>query len=324
MQQDQSASRWGTFQYRTWSRRSVHAAWRALSLSIASYVFSCIIIHQASAQDPYKGAVVERFPFTSVQAHHFNSMVDREINRSGDSTSLDHALTCQAAATRAERAWRLPAGLLAAIGMVESGRSASAGMGPVIWPWTINAEGHGIYLPNKSASIEMVLNLRSRGVKVIDVGCFQVDLFYHPDAFANLDAAFDPDKNAQAAAKILTRTRLDSTGWDGAIAAYHSSMPLIGAIYLQKVHVAWRLLPAWDQQRPAADFVMLLSAQARLVRVVTPMDPSPAPSLGLPRVIEGSPDRARSVVQWLHRPLQPLPMVLSPPGSRRRARVALR
>jgi hypothetical protein len=29
------------------------------------------------------------------------------------------------------------------------------------------------------------------GIEVIDVGCMQVDLYYHPDAFA-LDAAFDP------------------------------------------------------------------------------------------------------------------------------------
>ena len=36
-------------------------------------------------------------------------------------------------------------------------------------------------------------------MKVIDVGCFQVDLFYHPYAFTSLEEAFDPDANARAA-----------------------------------------------------------------------------------------------------------------------------
>ena len=49
----------------------------------------------------------------------------------------------------------------------------------------------------------MVRALQLRGVRAIDVGCFQVDLFYHPCAFANLDDAFDPDANAFVAARIL-------------------------------------------------------------------------------------------------------------------------
>ena len=104
----------------------------------------------------------------------------------------------------AERDWRLPQGLLAAIGVVESGRRAPAGMFPMIWPWTINAEGQGYYQPSKAAAVGMVRSLQLAGVRVIDVGCFQVDLYYHPDAFASLEEAFDPDTNARAAARILS------------------------------------------------------------------------------------------------------------------------
>ena len=31
-----------------------------------------------------------------------------------------------------------------------------------------------------------------RGVRLMDVGCMQVNLQMHPDAFPSLDAAFDP------------------------------------------------------------------------------------------------------------------------------------
>ena len=112
---------------------------------------------------------------------------------------------------RAERDWHLPAGLLAAIGMVESGRHATAGVFPIIWPWTLNAEGRGFYQPSKAAAVGMVRALQLRGVRVIDVGCFQVDLFYHPTAFASLEEAFDPDANARAAVRILSLGRLGST-----------------------------------------------------------------------------------------------------------------
>ena len=134
------------------------------------------------------------------------------------------------------------AGLLAAIGIVESGRRAPAGMFPIIWPWTINAEGRGFYQPSKAAAVGMVRALQLRGVRVIDVGCFQVDLFYHPYAFASLEEAFDPDANARAAARILSLGRLGSTGWDGAIAAYHSA-----------VAAAWRDLPTEGSCRLALD-----------------------------------------------------------------------
>jgi hypothetical protein len=237
----------------------------------------------------------------------------------------DVTMACGRAATRAEHDWHLPAGLLAAIGMVESGRRAPAGMFPIIWPWTINAEGRGFYQPSKAAAIGLVRSLQLRGVRVIDVGCFQVDLFYHPYAFASLDEAFDPDANARAAARILSLGRLGSTGWDGAISAYHSAVPLIGAIYLQKVRAVWPSIRArqpWGEPGSSVVYAVLLSPQARLVRVVTPLDALQTLSAGLPRVIpavqEDRLGQTEGVIQWLRQPVPNLPRVLAPSGMRAR------
>jgi hypothetical protein len=230
----------------------------------------------------------------------------------------DPTLVCQIAADQAERAWLLPKGLLAAIGLVESGRRAPAGPFPVIWPWTINAEGRGFYLPSKAAAVGLVRSLQLRGVRIIDVGCFQVDLFYHPYAFASLEEAFDPDANARAAARILSLGRLSSTGWDGAIAAYHSAVPLAGWVYLQKVRAVWpwaKAHPPWGQDA-AATYAVLLSPQARLVRIVTPFDLVAESVAERPRVTAflGSArmDRAADAVLWLHPPPANLPRVLTP------------
>jgi hypothetical protein len=243
---------------------------------------------------------------------------------SAQQPSEHDSLACGRAATQAEREWRLPTGLLAAIGAVESGRRASTGKFPIIWPWTINAEGRGFYQPSKAAAISMVRILQLRGVRVIDVGCFQVDLFYHPDTFARLEEAFDPDTNARAAARILSLGRFGSAGWDGAIAAYHSALPLIGAAYVWRVRAIWpwtRGHPYWGPLDALAAYTVLLSPQARLVRVVTPADPISVQSMELPRVISadllGRPDRTEAAVQWLRQPVAGLPSDLSPSDARR-------
>jgi hypothetical protein len=223
----------------------------------------------------------------------------------------DPLRACDRAASRAETDWHLPTGLLAAIGIVESGRGGLASARLVAWPWSVNADGRGFTLPTKDAAIATVLALQSAGSVAIDVGCFQVDLFYHPEAFATLDAAFDPDINAQAAARILARARFGSDSWDQAIALYHSASPMRGAQYLRQVKAAWsgastrRILDA-------SAYVFLLAPAARQVRVITAADTAAPQAAGLPHVV--GPQDANSVLQWTATPQTSLPIVLLPPA----------
>lgn len=145
---------------------------------------------------------------------------------------------CRAAAQDAERQAGIPPALLAAIARVESGRTdLSGGMTP--WPWTINAEGEGHFYPTKRAAIAAVQALQARGVQSIDVGCMQVNLMHHPDAFPNLDAAFDPVRNAAYAARFLSQLHAQSGSWPQAAALYHSATPALGAEYRARVMAAW-------------------------------------------------------------------------------------
>ena len=75
--------------------------------------------------------------------------------------------------------------------------------------------------------------LQAQGVRSIDVGCMQVNLMHHPNAFASLDAAFDPTANALYAARFLNTLYGISGSWVQATAAYHSQTPAIGADYQQ-------------------------------------------------------------------------------------------
>jgi hypothetical protein len=148
-------------------------------------------------------------------------------------------IQCRAAIRAAEQAFGVPDQLLAAIGRVESGRRDSVTGQVTPWPWTINAGGQGYVFDTKAQAIAAVMALQAQNVRSIDVGCLQVNLMYHPEAFASLDAAFDPVTNATYAARFLTQLYSQTNDWNKAAANYHSATPEIGADYQRKVLAAW-------------------------------------------------------------------------------------
>ncbi len=145
---------------------------------------------------------------------------------------------CPQAIAAAEQAHAVPPRLLAAIGRVESGRPNSSGV-VLPWPWTINAEGQGRFFDSKAEAIAAVRALQAQGVQSIDVGCMQVNLMHHPDAFASLDQAFDPVANADYAAGFLRRLYAQTNNWADAAAQYHSATPGLADDYRRKVMMAW-------------------------------------------------------------------------------------
>ena len=146
---------------------------------------------------------------------------------------------CQTAIAAAETSAGVPAGLMHAIGAMESGRRDSSGR-VVAWPWTINAEGAGSYFATKGEAIAAVLALQARGVRSIDVGCMQVNLMYHGAAFPTLNDAFDPAANARYAASFLQRLLAQTGSWPAATAGYHSLTPEHGEPYARKVLAIWK------------------------------------------------------------------------------------
>jgi len=149
-------------------------------------------------------------------------------------SAKDEAGACLGLIKSAEKSQAIPDGLLKAIGFTESGRVTADGR-RVPWPWTVNADGQGYYFETKKEAIAFVQELQARGVSVIDVGCMQVDLYYHPDAFASLDAAFDPATNVAYAAKFLNELKSETGDWGVATQYYHSRNPYLGQAYAGRV-----------------------------------------------------------------------------------------
>ena len=151
--------------------------------------------------------------------------------------AADPWTACARAIAAAERGAGLPPGLLPAIARVESGRAAPGG-GVAPWPHAINAEGEGRFPATRAEAIAAVEALRARGVRSVDVGCMQVNLLHHPDAFPDLDAAFDPARNVAYAVRFLRDLRARTGNWAEAVAQYHSSEPGRGLGYHARVRVA--------------------------------------------------------------------------------------
>ncbi len=149
------------------------------------------------------------------------------------------SIVCALLARAAEKALGIPEHLLRAVGVVESGRYDRTLGRAEPWPWTINAAGKGATFRTKAEAVAEVARLQNEGVSSIDVGCMQVNLAYHGDAFESLDDAFDPVMNVAYAAHFLDTLKQERGSWSAAVAAYHSSTPKRALPYRQKVVQAW-------------------------------------------------------------------------------------
>jgi Transglycosylase SLT domain len=188
---------------------------------------------------------------------------------------------CEQAGLDAEREYALPAGLLSAIGRVESGRWDAALGRVTASPYAIDAAGQPRVTDSKDTALQQTRALQQSGLHNIDVGCFQINLQSHPSAFSNLDQAFDPTANAQYAARFLSSLHTKLGSWEDAVAAYHSATPALGVPYRQLVYANWSTPEGWQHAlaagpnlslppREVANALKVFSVDGHEVRVWTP------------------------------------------------------
>ena len=140
---------------------------------------------------------------------------------------------CVAAAAAAGILEDVPDGLMGRIALAETGR-------PDIdrvyrpWPWSINADGVDYVFATQAQAVSFAALAPSHGVRFLDAGCLQVNLQYHPHAFATLAEAFDPWSNARYAARYL-RELHDGGDWSVAVGLYHSHTPDLAQEYRDRV-----------------------------------------------------------------------------------------
>jgi len=146
--------------------------------------------------------------------------------------ATDPSRACDQAAARAAERSGVPIDILLAITRVEAGRGGAAGSS---WPWTINADGKGSFYDTKDEAVAAATSHLTDGTNSFDIGCFQLNMRWHGENFADLSDMFDPMRNADYAASFLTQLYQESGDWSAAVSAYHSRTPDLAEAYLTKV-----------------------------------------------------------------------------------------
>ncbi len=151
---------------------------------------------------------------------------------------IQGVFACETFIRQQEKLFGIPENLLRSVAIAESGRSDQKG-NQTPWPWTINVNGQGYVFSNKQEAINAIKKFQKNGVSSIDVGCMQVNLKHHPNAFRNLSDSLDPQLNVAYAARYLKELKQNHQSWHAAVAHYHSATPQFHKPYRSKVVNIW-------------------------------------------------------------------------------------
>ena len=144
--------------------------------------------------------------------------------------ALPEEAVCVREILDAQELYNIPNNLLLGIGLQEAG--IRLGDLYTVWPWSVNAAGEGRIFDSRSAAIDWVRERRAQGVTSIDIGCMQVNLQWHPDAFEAFEAGFEPARNVEYAARFLRDLYYQTGDWELAAGSYHSFTPALRETYL--------------------------------------------------------------------------------------------
>lgn len=196
---------------------------------------------------------------------------------------LEGAKLCTRHMPRYEREYGIPTHLLGAIATTETGRFHNGLDLSIPWPWTINAEGKGHFYDSKEQAVAAARRMQAQGIQSMDVGCMQVNLYHHPNAFSSLDEAFEPEKNVAYAAGFLRNLYQESGSWRTASAGYHSKTPERGNKYVGLVYDRWHKII--EKLRMAKQYV----PDSTVAAINDKSQPAPAPVAVAAKVIPVKP-----------------------------------
>lgn len=123
---------------------------------------------------------------------------------------------CEAEILRASERYGVPPGILYAVGLTETGRKGS------LQPYALNIAGRAVFARSQQEAVREFSAARSAGVKLIDLGCMQINHHYHADQFANVGQMLDPRMNVDYAARFLVQLKRRHDTWSMAVARYHA------------------------------------------------------------------------------------------------------
>jgi len=130
--------------------------------------------------------------------------------------AADNTRPCERQMARAAQQYGIPLGILYAVGLTETGRRGA------LHPYALGAEGQTVFARNVDDAIASFEAMRQRGIKLIDLGCMQINHYYHGNKFDSVRAMFDPARNVDYAARFLKELKQREGSWTMAVARYNA------------------------------------------------------------------------------------------------------
>ncbi|WP_187371534.1 transglycosylase SLT domain-containing protein [Methylobacterium oryzihabitans] len=126
------------------------------------------------------------------------------------------ATVCEREMARASARHGVPLGMLYAVGLTESGKRGS------LQPFAMNIGGQPYFGASLADVKQRFEQARRDGVKLIDLGCMQINHHFHRERFASLDSMLDPHDNVEYATQFLKELKAREGSWTLAVARYHA------------------------------------------------------------------------------------------------------
>ena len=137
----------------------------------------------------------------------------------------------------------IPADIIYAVALAESGRNLGDHRPLRPWPWTLNIHGEGVYFNDRQSAWRAAVASIARQRTSVDIGLMQVNWRYHSQRLIDPWRALDPYANLQAAAEILMNCQQRLSDWWASVGCYHApSNPERARRYRERVRAHWRSL----------------------------------------------------------------------------------
>ncbi len=132
------------------------------------------------------------------------------------SATAEPSNICEREMSRAAKKYDVPLAVLYAVGLTETGQKGS------LHPYALNIEGPSYFAANLQEAIQRFEQARQSGAKLIDIGCMQINHYYHGSQFRSINEMFDPYMNVDYAARFLRDLKTREGTWTLAAARYHA------------------------------------------------------------------------------------------------------
>ncbi len=123
---------------------------------------------------------------------------------------------CEQEIQSAAAKYGIPEGILYSVGLTETGRKGS------LHPFALNVEGKVLYPKSEREALIAFQRAEQGGARLIDLGCMQINHYYHGEHFASPAAMLEPRLNVEYAARFLKNLHDRHETWTMAVARYHA------------------------------------------------------------------------------------------------------